>query len=51
MGGLVNLSVDVEVLEVLADGAAAAVVGVDGILVLLAEAQQRAGRCGHPEQG
>ena len=49
MGGLVNLSVDVEPLEVLADGAAVAGVVVGGLL-LLAEARRCAGRRRHPRQ-
>ena len=40
MGGLVNLSVDVEALEVLADGAAVAGVVVGGLLLLLAETRR-----------
>ena len=48
MGGSVNLSVDVETLKVLADGAAVAGVVVGGLL--LAEARRCAGRRRHPEQ-
>ena len=50
MGGLINLSVDVEALKVLADGAAVAGVVVGGHLLLLAETRRCAGRRRHPRQ-